>query len=51
MVSESSQLGRQSFIGIADFKCLHAVATDNWQSMEIYNRKLDLISNFRFLYH
>ena len=32
MVSESSQLGRQSFIRIADFKCLYAVSTDSWQS-------------------
>ncbi len=43
--NESSQLGRQSFIRIADLKCLYVVSTDGWQSMTIHNPELNEISN------
>src|SRR5258706_2836727 len=43
--NESSQLGRQSFIRIADLKCLYVVSTDGWQSMTIHNPELNKISN------
>src|SRR5258706_271973 len=43
--NKSSQLRRQSFIRIADLKCLYVVSTDGWQSMTIHNPELNKISN------
>ena len=36
---------------VADIKCLYAVSTDSWQSMEIYNHVLEQIDNFQLLNH
>jgi hypothetical protein len=48
----SSQFARQLFIIVVDIKQLiYVVSTDNWESVEVYNHKLEKIEGFRLLYH
>lgn len=49
-ISKSSQLARQSFIIIAEFKLISVVSTDNWESLEIYNNELENIKKSRLLH-